>query len=197
MNKRTCLKALKILISLTFIACVIYIYGIEIFTKFGNKATVFISTTLDAKDFTMPPITICMQNGVKPPILKMHGGKTAFHYVFDIGSNQDIASVWDSYRNASYLLGRDFEIDVLLPIQLNEPVQTGLLVGNNMIGDGILDNPIVIIIHEYHTLLSGTCYGIESNISIKPPISVRIDLRFNRSINQEEHPQVKKVRGYY
>ena len=115
--KRPLIKLLKILICLTFLAFVVYIYGIEIFTKFGNEATVFISKTLEVKDFTMPPITICMKNGYKPSVLKKQGVTNGFYYVFDIGWNGNITSVWDSYLNASYLLNKDFEIDIVGPLK--------------------------------------------------------------------------------
>ena len=109
-NKKSILRALKFFICLGFLSYVIHEYGIEIFTQYGNKSSYYISSTMKAKDFTMPPITICTQNGLKPSVLEKHGATNTWYYIFDIGWNQNISSVWDDYINASYLLNRDFEI---------------------------------------------------------------------------------------
>ena len=44
-NKNAFFTSLKVFIGLALLTFVIYDYGIEILTKYGNKATVFVSTT--------------------------------------------------------------------------------------------------------------------------------------------------------
>ena len=182
-NKNVFFTTLKVFIALALLTFVIYDYGIEILTKYGDKATVFVSTTKETDDFTMPPITICMQNELKPSILNKYDAKSTSYYITEAGSNENISSVWDDYLNASYLINKDFDIEI------NEN-GIPLLVGNNIVGKGIIGNPVMFVVHEYHTMMMGTCYGIESNISIQPPIQIALDVRFKKSLDEKDLPQV-------
>ena len=57
----------------------------------------------------MPPITICMDNGLKPTVLNKYGLESIFDFNFNM-YGFDFPSVWDAYVEASYLLNRDIEI---------------------------------------------------------------------------------------
>ena len=65
-------KGLKFVIFLVLLVTVIWQYAVEIYSKFENDSTTFVSRTIDTDNFTMPPITICMDNGLKPSVLKKY-----------------------------------------------------------------------------------------------------------------------------
>ena len=134
------------------------------------------SQTVQAEDFTMPPVTICMQNGLKLRVLQKQGLKSTSDYLSEDGKIQNVSSVWDTFLDAAYLLNRDFMIAAF---------ETPLNLGKNVIENGIVD------IREYHTLISGTCYGIKSNIAIPKPKIGLLDLRFNKSLDKRDFPEVK------
>ena len=50
-------------------------YALEIYGKFINDSKTFVSKTIDAETFVMPPITICMDNALKPSVLYKVAGQ--------------------------------------------------------------------------------------------------------------------------
>ena len=102
-------KAFKFFVFLGLLIAVIVQYAIDIYSKFNKNATTFTSKTIETQNFTMPPVTICMDNGLKPSVLNEYGMESIFDFNFNmLGS--DLTSVWDTYVEASYLLERDIEI---------------------------------------------------------------------------------------
>ena len=53
------MKAVKFIIFIALFIVVIWLYAFDIYTKFNNVSTTFVSKTVDAEDFNMPPLTIC------------------------------------------------------------------------------------------------------------------------------------------
>ena len=53
------MKAVKFIIFIALFIVVIWLYAFDIYTKFNNISTTFVSKTVDAEDFNMPPLTIC------------------------------------------------------------------------------------------------------------------------------------------
>ena len=64
-NKQNLFMWIKILLFMSLLISVIFVYGHDIYTKFQKQATTFTTKTLEANNFDMPPITICMGNGHK------------------------------------------------------------------------------------------------------------------------------------
>ena len=105
-------KGLKYVIFLVLLVTVIWQYAVEIYSKFENDSTTFVSRTIDTDNFTMPPITICMNNGLKPSVLKKYKMAEIFEFLFD---SREISSVWDTFVEASYLIGKDIDINIWAP----------------------------------------------------------------------------------
>ena len=59
-----------------------------------------VSLTTEAKDFTIAPLTICMDNGIKPTVLKKYGLESHFEFTFGL-SGSNIPSVWEAFIEAS------------------------------------------------------------------------------------------------
>ena len=57
----------------------------------------------------MPPIIICMQNGMKPSVMENYGLTTVFDFMFGSQVN-NMSSVWDTFIEGSYLIKRDFDM---------------------------------------------------------------------------------------
>ena len=129
-NRSVLLKGTKVLIFSILLTTVIYEYGLDIYSKYQDKATVFVSQTYPIEDFTLPFITICMKNKYKPTVLKKHGLDSWFDFVYGTfeGWKQENISIWDTYVEASYLLNRDLEIEML-----NPPSPLKFSVGKNYI----------------------------------------------------------------
>ena len=89
-------------------------------------------------------------------------------------------SVWDSFVEASYIINRDFIISI---------GNVNLKTGYNKLELGS-KHVIDVHVREYHILLQGTCYQIESNLSIPPPGYVNITLQFDELLNQSDIPPV-------
>ena len=89
------------------IVTVTYLYAVDIYTKFLDNATTFKSKIEKTKYSIMPPITICMENGLKRSVMKKYelGNIMEFHY--DV---ENLTSVWDTFFEASYIINRDFKI---------------------------------------------------------------------------------------
>ena len=179
-------KGLKCVIFLVLLVTVIWQYAVEIYSKFENDSTTFVSRTIDTDNFTMPPITICMDNGLKPSVLKKYGMAEIFEFLFD---SREISSVWDTFVEASYLIGKDIDINIWAPFWFSNERIT-LKVGNMnlMTKNGKL---FYIEVLEYHTSISGTCYQIKSNITMSPPNFVTLTVSFNDSVDAIDIPQVK------
>ena len=179
-------KGLKYVIFLVLLVTVIWQYAVEIYSKFENDSTTFVSRTIDTDNFTMPPITICMDNGLKPSVLKKYGMAEIFEFLFD---SREISSVWDTFVEASYLIGKDIDINIWAPFWFSNDRIT-LKVGNRnlMTKNGKL---FYIEVLEYHTAISGTCYQIKSNITMSPPNFVTLTVSFNDSVDAIDIPQVK------
>ena len=183
--KSVLFRGMKFLIFIALLIIVIDQYAIDIYSKFQKKSTVFVSRTSEFDDFTSPPITICMKNGFKPSGLKKYGMESRYGFIIGTELNKSILSVWNTYEEISYLLNRDFEIEIY-------PCTTQsfqLLVGKNNIKceDGRV---IFIEIHEYYTMTSGTCYDIISDMQIPPPAFVSTYLYLNGSLPNEDFPKV-------
>ena len=68
------IKGFKTLSFLVLLIIVTWQYALDVYGKFINNSKTFVSKTVDAENFTMPPITICMDNALKPSILNKVGG---------------------------------------------------------------------------------------------------------------------------
>ena len=79
-------KGLKISIFLILLIIVTFFYNIKIYSQFQNKATTFVTTTSETGDFRMPPITICMENGLKPTVMKKYDLETIFDFIIGTDS---------------------------------------------------------------------------------------------------------------
>ena len=198
-NGAILLKVSKILIFSTLLIVVISEYGLDIYTKFHDRATVFVSKTSEIHDFTLPPIAICIKNKFKPSVMKKYGLKSwidLFYGHFENKWNQENISIWNTFEEASYLLNRDLEIQMMDP---SSPLQ--LSVGMNYIkcedvkkmrgGEGCKNGSNILIdIQEYYTSASGTCYGLKSNLQIPASESVSMMLHVNKSLPEEDFPEV-------
>ena len=68
------IKGFKTFSFLVLLIIVTWQYAIEIYGKFINDSKTFVSKTIDAETFVMPPVTICMDNALKPSVLYKVGG---------------------------------------------------------------------------------------------------------------------------
>ena len=185
-SKTTLFKGLKIMTFLALSVAVALEYSVDIFTKFHNHATTFTTKDVVATSFTMPPVTFCMQNGLKPSVLKKYGLMTTLDY---IGSKsiEQMSSVWDSFVEGSYIINRDFSI---YADYFNLKDESIILANGNNVGELKNGDPINIVVHQYHTSLAGTCYQILSNVSVTPPRWITLSLFFNESLKMSDFPQV-------
>ena len=179
-------RGMKFLIFIALLVIVVDQYAIDIYTKFQKKSTVFVSKTSKVGDFTSPPISICFKNAFKPSGLEKYGMKSRYSFVMGTELNRSISSVWNTYVEVSYLLNRDFEIEIY-PCTKDQSFQ--LLVGINNIKcvDG---QTIFVEVNEYYTMASGTCYVIKSDLQIPPPKFVPMNLYLNGSLPSEDFPEV-------
>ena len=197
-NAHILLKATKVLIFSILLIIVVSEYAVDIYTKFNDKATVFVSKTSEIKDFTLPVISFCTKNQFKPTVLDKYGLNSWKDFIRgDNGNNmyKNNLSVWDTYMEASYLLNRDFELQFIDPWS-----PQNLSVGQNFIKcEDVIDanreeckvsKTISIEIKEYHTMASGTCYDLKSNLQIGPSKSVGMHLIINESLKYDDFPQV-------
>ena len=175
--KRSLFKGIKCLTFLFLLIVVIFFYGIDIYTKYKESDTTFTTKTIEIRDFTTPPLTICMENGLKPTALKKYGLSNIF--AFNFGSNtlhKVKSSVWDAFIEGSYILNRDFKILVFRVNGDFEPIQ--LSVGENY-GKYKHGGVIQFLVDEYYTNAAGTCYQIKSNLTLVPPNLITMKLTFN------------------
>ena len=180
-------KGFKIVVFLVLFIIVMWQYAVDIYAKFNSVSTTFVSKTVDADSFIMPPMTIFTDNGLKPSVLKKYGMADIFEFAFKILDTKNF-SVWDAFVEASYLIGRDIEICLHVPILSGAPIP--LKIGNNYF-TGFNGNHFHIEVKEYHTNIAGTGYQIKSNITMYPPYWVALNLSFNDSLDEIDVPQVK------
>ena len=69
------IKGFKTFSFLVLLIIVTWQYAIEIYGKFINDSKTFVSKTIDAETFVMPPVTICMDNALKPTVLNKVAGQ--------------------------------------------------------------------------------------------------------------------------
>ena len=169
-NKPNIFNGIKILYFFALLATVLFSYARDIYTNFHNDATTFTRKTVKADNFFTPPVVICMENGMKPTVMNKYGMVTVFSLPDADAVNKPL-SVWDSFVEASYILNRDFIINI---------GYFNLKTGYNKLE--LPDSSVVIDVREYHIWhQGGTCYQIESNHSIFPPDSVTFTLKFDES----------------
>ena len=178
-------KGFKIIVFLVLFIIVMWQYAVEIYAKFNNVSTTFVSNTVDVDILFMPPITICMDNGLKPSVLKKYGLLDIFEFAFETQTKNFL--IWDTFVEASYLNGRDFEITIFAPHLSGNHIT--LKVGINYLTDynGKL---FQIEVKEYHTNIAGTCYQVKSNITMYLSYFLDLNLRFNDSLDGIDVPQV-------
>ena len=181
-------RGMKFLIFIALLVIVVDQYAIDIYTKFQKKSTVFVSKTSEVGDFTSPPISICFKNAFKPSGLEKYGMKSRYSFVMGTELNRSISSVWNTYEEVSYLLNRDFEIEIY-PCKKAPAHSFQLLVGTNNI-KCVDERTIFVEVNEYYTMASGTCYGIRSDLQISPPTFVSMNIYLNESLPNEDFPEV-------
>ena len=181
-------KGIKTLLFFGLLATVLVSYARDIYTNFHDDATTFVQKTEKPENLFTPPILICMENGLKPTVMKKYGVELVYDFPgYNVGEKQ--LPVWDAYVEASYILNRDFVITV---------GGRNLSTGNNTFSEASI-NPIIgeegqkgiwVHVSEYHTHFIGTCYQIDSNYSMPPPNFGLFSLQFNESITQADIPPV-------
>ena len=189
-TKETVFKGIKILGFIALLILVMSEYGLDIWTKYRNRATTFITKTNEADNFDMPPITICMGNALKPTVMKKYGIDTILDFLIGSEVVKNMSSVWDIFVEAAYIINWDFQIIAIIfdPISLALGSIT-LLKGHNYYkekeGTGYDFN-----VTEYHTEVAGTCYQINSNFPLQPPNVITLALVFNESLSEIDIPKV-------
>ena len=188
MKKHNVFKAIKILVFTALLITVICLYGVDIFTKFQNDATTFTFKTEKAKNFFTPPILICMENVLKPTVMKKYGLETILDFYGSVAVKME-SSVWDVFVKASYILNRDFSLFLYTSAMQNKTTWLSLSTGgNNFFPMGA--KVYQVNVQEYHVDFAGTCYQIDSNYSISPPDGIGLTLEFDESLNQSDIPTV-------
>ena len=182
-NKPNIFNGMKILYFFVLLATVLFSYATDIYINFHNHATTFTRKIENADNFFMPPVLICMENGMKPTVMKKYGMGTLFEIPGSDTINKPL-SVWDRFFEASYIINRDFIIGI-------KNFNHNRYDFNLTTGYNVLDFKLTIDVREYHTYSLGTCYQIESNYSVPPPKSIPLTLQFDESLNQEDIPPVR------
>ena len=189
-NEEIVFKGIKILGFIALLILVMSEYGLDIWTKFQNHATTFITKTNKVENFNMPPITICMGNALKPTVMKKYGIDTILDFSIGAEVVMNMSSVWDIFVEAAYIINWDFQIMAIIfdPTSMALGSIT-LLKGHNYHkekeGAGYDFN-----VTEYHTEIAGTCYQINSNFPLQPPNVITLALVFNESLSEIDIPKV-------
>ena len=68
------IKGFKAFSFLVLLIIVTWQYAVDIYGKFINDSKTFVSKTIDAETFVMPPVTFCMDNALKPTVLHKVAG---------------------------------------------------------------------------------------------------------------------------
>ena len=179
-NKEMIFKGIKILGFIALLILVLWQYGLDIWTKFQNQATTFITKTDEVDNFNMPPITICVGNALKPTVMKKYGIDTILDFAIGTKAVINMSSVWDGFVEATYIINRDFKIYA-------SSLTWGyfqLTKGHNYHSTGYDFN-----VTEYHTT-AGTYYQINSNFPLQPPNWITLALVFNESLSNIDIPKV-------
>ena len=187
-HKSTFIHVMKTILFIALSVAVVSFYAIEMTSKFQNNASTFATKTMEADQFHMPPIIICMQNGMKPSVMEKYGLSTVFDFMFGSQLN-NMSSVWDTFIEGSYLIKRDFDMKAHAITDVGMTNDIDLANGINCI-ETDHKNTFEVNVSQHHTQVFGTCYQIKSNISIPPPLSVSIHLIANKSGNKEDSLQV-------
>ena len=190
-TKEIFFKGIKILGFIALLILVMSEYGLDIWTKYRNRATTFITKTNEADNFDMPPITICMGNALKPTVMKKYGIDTILDFLIGSAAVMNMSSVWDVFVEAAYIINRDFQIFVFMwdPISKAwDPIT--LLKGHNYLKEKEDGAGYDFNVTEYHTEMAGTCYQINSNFPLPPPNWLGLQLVFNESLGKTDIPQV-------
>ena len=180
-------KGIKILGFIALLILVLLLYGFDIYTKFQDHATTFKTKSHEADNLDMPPITICMDNGLKPTVMKKYGIETIFDFSFGSEVVVNMFSVWDVFVEGAYIINRDFQIIFINPMTWEAITLTK---GHNYYKQNGEGTGFDINVSEYHTVLAGTCYQITSDFPLHPPNWIMLDLQFNESLSKTDIPQV-------
>ena len=186
-NKEMVFKGIKILGFIALLILVLWQYGLDIWTKFQNHATTFITKTDNVENFSMPPITICMGNALKPTVLKKYGVDSVLDFAIGTKAVINVSSVWDVFVEAAYIINRDFKI-YAYSLTWRGPIS--LLKGHNYHKQKEEGAGYDINVTEYHTPRAGTCYQISSNFLLPPPNWIILILVFNESLSEIDIPKV-------
>ena len=185
-NKPIVFKGIKIMVFTALLILVFLVYGFDIYTKFQDQATTFKTKSHEADNFNVPPITICMGNGLKPTVMKKYGISSIFDFVFGSVAVRNMSSVWDVFLEGAYIINRDFKIIVDTMTWGFFTLEKGY--NHHKPNKGGVDYDFNIT--EYHTILAGTCYQINSNFPLPPPNMIFLKLQFNESLGKTDIPQV-------
>ena len=194
-NKEMVYKGIKTLGFLALLILVLRQYGLDIWTKFQNHATTFITKTDEADNLFTPPITICMGNGLKTTVMKKYGINNVLEFLIGSEAVMNMSSVWDVFVEAAYIINRDFQIFVFMwdPISKAwDPIT--LLKGHNYLKEKEDGAGYDFNVTEYHTEMAGTCYQINSNFPLQPPNWIVLGLEFNESLSEKDIPKVILLR---
>ena len=190
-NKEMVYKGIKTLGFLALLILVLRQYGLDIWTKFQNHATTFVTKTDEADNLFTPPITIYMGNGLKTTVMKKYGINNVLEFLIGSEAVMNMSSVWDVFVEAAYIINRDFQIFVFMwdPISKAwDPIT--LLKGHNYLKEKEDGAGYDFNVTEYHTNLAGTCYQINSNFPLQPPNVITLALVFNESLSDIDIPKV-------
>ena len=183
-NKANIFKGIKILLFCILLVTVLSSYARDIYEKFDAKATTFARTTEQAKNFFVPPLVICMENGLKPTVLRKYGVESTVKFPGDGFANKQLP-IWDAFVESSYIINRDFI--------LSDGVQNFSTGYNHNAFVGYGQKGIWVHVSEYHTIFAGTCYQIDSNLSIPPPLLIGYTFQFNESLDKADIPPVSTL----
>ena len=186
--KSMIIKLIKSILFIGLSCAVIFYYAIDMTTKFQNKSSTFTTKTAEADKFQVPPIIICMQNGMKPTVMKKYNLTTIFDFSFG-NSVENISSVWDAFLEGSYLMNRDFIMKAMAKTELGMTMTVDLSIGTK-IEETNEKKLVEVNVTQHQTFNSGTCYQMKSDISIPPSQMVSIELIFNQSLFELDPPQV-------
>ena len=193
-NKQKLFMGIKILLFMFLLISVIFVYGHDIYTKFQKQATTFTTKTVEDTNFDMPPITICMGNGLKPTVMKKYGIETIFDFTFGSKAVKEMSVVWDIFVEGSYIINRDFKMRAINLDPINMSWGSILLAkGHNYHETHGRMGGYDINVTEYYTVLVGTCYQINSNFPLPPPYWISLKLIFDESLNKTDIPEVNSI----
>ena len=191
--KNIVFKGIKILGFIALLILVLWQYGLDIWTKFQNHATTFITKTDEADNLFLPPITICTGNGLKPTVMKKYGINSVLDFLIESEAQavMNMSSVWDVFVEAAYIINRDFQIIAVMLDPISKALGfITLLKGHNYHKEKEEGAGYDFNVTEYHTEMAGTCYQINSNFPLQPPNLITLSLVFNESLSEIDIPKV-------